>query len=73
MTIPVPTLLLMNEKKHTFDHLLEVADVQQCLQELKLLHANDAILVKEFGIVAPTGPAGAVTFFDCNVMHGSKF
>lgn len=29
-------------------------------------------LVKEFGIVAPTGPAGAVTFFDCNVMHGSN-
>lgn len=29
-------------------------------------------LVKEFGIIAPTGPAGAVTFFDCNVMHGSN-
>ncbi|ENO89113.1 ectoine hydroxylase [Thauera linaloolentis] len=29
-------------------------------------------LVEEFGIVAPTGPAGSVTFFDCNVMHGSN-
>jgi ectoine hydroxylase len=28
-------------------------------------------LVEDFGIEAPTGPAGAVTFFDCNVMHGS--
>ncbi len=24
------------------------------------------------GIVAPTGPTGSVTFFDCNVMHGSN-
>lgn len=29
-------------------------------------------LVEEFGIVAPTGPAGTVTFFECNVMHGSN-
>lgn len=29
-------------------------------------------LVEEFGIAAPTGPAGSVTFFDCNVMHGSN-
>ncbi|WP_439113144.1 ectoine hydroxylase [Hydrogenophaga sp.] len=29
-------------------------------------------LVQEFGITAPTGLAGAVTFFDCNVMHGSN-
>ena len=29
-------------------------------------------LVEDFGIVAPTGPAGAVTFFECNVMHGSS-
>lgn len=28
-------------------------------------------LVEDFGIVAPTGPAGSVTFFECNVMHGS--
>ena len=28
-------------------------------------------LVREFGIVASTGPAGSVTFFDCNTMHGS--
>lgn len=29
-------------------------------------------LVSEHGIDAPTGPAGSVTFFDCNVMHGSN-
>ncbi|MCD8518075.1 MAG: ectoine hydroxylase [Burkholderiaceae bacterium] len=29
-------------------------------------------LVHDFGIVAPTGPAGSVTFFDCNTMHGSS-
>ena len=29
-------------------------------------------LVSEFGITAPTGPAGSVTFFECNVMHGSN-
>lgn len=28
-------------------------------------------LVHDFGIVAPTGPAGSVTFFECNTMHGS--
>jgi len=29
-------------------------------------------LVEEFGITAPTGPTGSVTFFECNVMHGSN-
>lgn len=29
-------------------------------------------MVSEFGIAAPIGPAGAVTFFECNVMHGSN-
>lgn len=29
-------------------------------------------LVEEFGIVAPVGPVGSVTFFECNVMHGSN-
>jgi len=29
-------------------------------------------LVAEGGIVAPKGPAGSVTFFDCNLMHGSN-
>ena len=29
-------------------------------------------LVQDFGITAPTGLAGAVTFFECNVMHGSS-
>lgn len=29
-------------------------------------------LVSDFGIAAPTGLAGGVTFFDCNVMHGSN-
>lgn len=29
-------------------------------------------LVQKGGIVAPTGQAGAVTFFECNVMHGSN-
>ncbi|MFA7665653.1 MAG: ectoine hydroxylase [Burkholderiaceae bacterium] len=31
-----------------------------------------ARLVGEFGIIAPTGPTGSVTFFECNVMHGSN-
>jgi ectoine hydroxylase len=29
-------------------------------------------LVSDFGLTAPTGLAGAVTFFECNVMHGSN-
>jgi ectoine hydroxylase len=29
-------------------------------------------LVKEGGIVAPTGPAGSIILFDCNIMHGSN-
>jgi len=29
-------------------------------------------MAEEFGIDAPTGPAGSVTFFDCNLMHGSN-
>lgn len=29
-------------------------------------------LVEDFGITAPIGLAGSVTFFDCNVMHGSN-
>lgn len=29
-------------------------------------------LVQDFGIVAPTGPAGSVTLFECNTMHGSN-
>jgi ectoine hydroxylase len=28
-------------------------------------------LVQQGGIVAPTGPAGSVVFFECNTMHGS--
>lgn len=31
-----------------------------------------ARLVEDFGIVAPVGPAGSVTFFECNTMHGSN-
>lgn len=29
-------------------------------------------LVEKGGIVAPTGPAGSLTVFDCNTMHGSN-
>ena len=29
-------------------------------------------LVNDFGITAPTGLAGSVTFFECNIMHGSN-
>ncbi|TNF59853.1 MAG: ectoine hydroxylase [Burkholderiales bacterium] len=29
-------------------------------------------LVEDFGITAPVGLAGSVTFFECNVMHGSS-
>jgi ectoine hydroxylase len=29
-------------------------------------------LADQGGIVAPTGPAGSVVFFDCNTMHGSN-
>lgn len=29
-------------------------------------------LVNDFGIAAPTGLAGSVTFFECNMMHGSN-
>lgn len=34
--------------------------------------ANLAALVAAHGIVAPTGPAGSLIVFDCNVMHGSN-
>ncbi len=33
---------------------------------------NLARMVREGGIVAPTGPVGSVTFFECNTMHGSN-
>jgi ectoine hydroxylase len=29
-------------------------------------------MVEDGGIVAPIGPAGSVTFFECNIMHGSN-
>lgn len=29
-------------------------------------------LAREGGIVAPKGPAGSITLFDCNIMHGSN-
>jgi ectoine hydroxylase len=29
-------------------------------------------MAHEGGIIAPTGPAGSVTFFECNLMHGSN-
>lgn len=29
-------------------------------------------MVEEGGIVAPKGPTGSVTFFECNIMHGSN-
>jgi ectoine hydroxylase len=35
-------------------------------------HTSLAKMVETGGIVAPTGPAGSVIFFDCNVMHGSN-
>ena len=35
-------------------------------------HASLKWLVDDRGIDAPTGPAGSVVFFDCNLMHGSN-
>ncbi len=35
-------------------------------------HVSLKRLADQGGIVAPTGPAGAVVFFDCNTMHGSN-
>jgi ectoine hydroxylase len=29
-------------------------------------------MARQGGIQAPTGPAGSVTFFECNLMHGSN-
>ncbi len=29
-------------------------------------------MIEQGGIVAPKGPAGSVTFFECNIMHGSN-
>ena len=29
-------------------------------------------LVRDLGIVSPVGPIGSVTYFECNVMHGSN-
>lgn len=34
--------------------------------------ASLTALVQAFGITAPTGLAGSVTFFECNIMHGSN-
>ncbi|WP_077215169.1 ectoine hydroxylase [Bacillus dakarensis] len=35
-------------------------------------HESLTKLVEQGGIVAPTGPAGSVILFDCNIMHGSN-
>ena len=35
-------------------------------------HVSLKRLADQGGIVAPTGPAGSVVFFDCNTMHGSN-
>jgi ectoine hydroxylase len=35
-------------------------------------HDSMRRLVEQGGIDAPKGPAGSVTFFDCNIMHGSS-
>jgi len=35
-------------------------------------NANLSHMVDEGGIETPTGDAGMVTFFDCNIMHGSN-
>ncbi len=35
-------------------------------------HESLTKLVEQFGIEAPTGPAGSVLLFDCNTMHGSN-
>ena len=34
--------------------------------------ANLEKMVRDFGIVSPTGPPGSVLIFDCNMMHGSN-
>ncbi len=35
-------------------------------------HQSLKELVQKGGIISPTGPAGSVIFFDCNMMHGSN-
>ncbi|MCM3570846.1 ectoine hydroxylase [Neobacillus mesonae] len=35
-------------------------------------HESLAKLVEQNGIAAPTGPAGSVILFDCNILHGSN-
>ena len=35
-------------------------------------HKSLTKLAEQGGIVAPTGPAGSVILFDCNIMHGSN-
>ncbi|MBO8172944.1 MAG: ectoine hydroxylase [Bacillaceae bacterium] len=35
-------------------------------------HESLTKMVKEFGIDTPTGPAGSLLLFECNIMHGSN-
>lgn len=35
-------------------------------------HHSLTMLAEQGGILAPTGPAGSVILFDCNIMHGSN-
>lgn len=35
-------------------------------------HESMEYFLKRYGIEMPTGPAGSVLFFDCNIMHGSN-
>jgi ectoine hydroxylase len=51
------------------------ANYEKSLQKQELGvpdHESLTKLVKQGGIVAPTGPAGSVILFDCNLMHGSN-
>ena len=71
--MPINGPLMLVPKSHNAGDLKAAHDLQTTSYPLWTLDEETVTrLVKEGGIVAPTGKPGTVVIFDCNVMHGSN-